>query len=279
MIIDIQKRWKELEKKKHTTIAKEFSISNTAAKKYVNMKEAEIKALDNPKKYKQRKTVTDDYINMIYKMILDGIKPEIIFSYVIKKGYSGSWGALSNRIKRLLKNNFSISLSREWYLEYKYPDDIIIIKRNEIIKYITTKDEKTRKNKTIEYNIEIIRGEYPIINELEEIYNSFYSTIMGTDTEQLDMFIDNYRESSLKEFIDGIEKDIAPVKNAISYPYSSGFVEGNNNKFKLIKRILYGRSKIVNLFRKCYIPFMMNKKELKLSDILKRKNSTISCAV
>lgn len=279
MIIDIQKRWKELEKKKYTTIAKEFSISNTAAKKYVNMKEAEIKALDNPKKYKQRKTVTDDYINMIYKMILDGIKPEIIFSYVIKKGYSGSWGALSNRIKRLLKNNFSISLSREWYLEYKYPDDIIIIKRNEIIKYITTKDEKTRKNKTIEYNIEIIRGEYPIINELEEIYNSFYSTIMGTDTEQLDMFIDNYRESSLKEFIDGIEKDIAPVKNAISYPYSSGFVEGNNNKFKLIKRILYGRSKIVNLFRKCYIPFMMNKKELKLSDILKRKNSTISCAV
>ena len=27
MIIDIQKRWEELEKKKYTTIAKEFSIS------------------------------------------------------------------------------------------------------------------------------------------------------------------------------------------------------------------------------------------------------------
>ena len=48
------------------------------------------------------------------------------------------------------------------------------------------------------------------------------------------------------------EKDIALIKNAISLPNSSGFVEGNNNKFKLIKRILYGRSNFVDLFRKCY---------------------------
>ena len=216
---------------------------------------------------------------MIYKMILDGIKPEIIFSYVIKKGYSGSWDALSNRIKRLLKNNFSISLSMGWYIKYKYPDNIIIIKRNEILKYITTKNEKTKKNKTVEKNIQIIKERYPIITELEKIYDSFYSTIKEADTDQLDKFIDNYRESVLKGFIEGIEKDIAPIKNAISYPYSSGFVEGNNNKFKLIKRILYGRSKIVNLFRKCYIPFLMNNKDFKLIDILEHKNSSISCAV
>ena len=40
------------------------------------------------------------------------------------------------------------------------------------------------------------------------------------------------------------EKDIALIKNATSFPHSSGLVEGNNNKFKLIKRILYCRSKI-----------------------------------
>ena len=62
----------------------------------------------------------------------------------------------------------------------------------------------------------------------------------------------NYRESRVKGFIGGIEKDIALIKNAISLPNSSGFVEGNNNKFKLIKRILYGRSNFVDLFRKCY---------------------------
>jgi len=41
-------------------------------------------------------------------------------------------------------------------------------------------------------------------------------------------------DSKAKKIIEGIKKDIAPVKNAISFDESSGFVEGNNNKFKLI---------------------------------------------
>ena len=32
---------------------------------------------------------------------------------------------------------------------------------------------------------------------------------------------------------------------------SSGFVEGNNNKFKLLKRIVYGTIGLVNLAKKC----------------------------
>ena len=83
-----------------------------SAKKYVLMSEDDIQMMDNPKKYKKRKTVTDDYINMIYKMTLDGIRPEVIFSYVIKKGYLESWKALDNRIVYLLKNNFGVVLSQ-----------------------------------------------------------------------------------------------------------------------------------------------------------------------
>ena len=65
---------------------------------------------------------------------------------------------------------------------------------------------------------------------------------MGTSSlDRLDKFINEFRDSKVNGFINGIEKDIAPIKNAISFPYSSGFVEGNNNKFKLLKRILYGR--------------------------------------
>ncbi|WP_368757173.1 transposase, partial [Enterococcus avium] len=41
----------------------------------------------------------------------------------------------------------------------------------------------------------------------------------------------------------------------MSHSISSGFVEGNNNKFKLIKRIVYGRSGLVNLSKKCLLAF------------------------
>lgn len=124
-----------------------------------------------------------------------------------------------------------------------------------------------------------MRNKYALIKELENIYNSFHSVIMGDDLVKLDKFINEYRDSKVSRFIVGIEKDIALIKNAISLPYSSGFVEGNNNKFKLLKRILYGRSKLVNLFRKCYIPFLMNNRDFKLADLITYKNSTISCTV
>lgn len=112
------------------------------------MTEQEIKAMDNPKKYKKRKTLTDDYINMIYRMLKDGIKPEEIFSYVIKQGYTGSWEALDNRVRHLLSNNFGKNLPQNWYLTYAYPIDITVIGRHEILKYITIRKEK-KENKQV----------------------------------------------------------------------------------------------------------------------------------
>lgn len=56
---------------------------------------------------------------------------------------------------------------------------------------------------------------------------------MDNDIIELVRFIDKYSNSKVKGFINGIEKDIAPITNAISFPYSSRFVEENNNKSKL----------------------------------------------
>lgn len=242
------------------------------------MSEEEIKAMDNPKKYKKRMTLTDDYINMIYKMGRDGINPEIIFSYVIRKGYTGTWGALDTRIFRIFKNNFGNVLRMNFYLDFAYPPDITVLSRSAVIRCITVKDKK-KKDVSLDCHIEAVKETYPIVGKIEKIYSDFHSVLMGDDANGLDSFISDYRESCLSSFIEGIEKDIAPVKNAISYSESSGFVEGNNNKFKLIKRILYGRSGLVNLFRKSYIPFLMNNIDFHLSDLLRPKNSTNSRAV
>ncbi|WP_265107692.1 transposase [Blautia obeum] len=59
-----------------------------------------------------------------------------------------------------------------------------------------------------------------------------------------------------------------PVKNAISFFISSGFVEGNNNKFKVFKRIVYGRSGLVNLEKKCKLAFMSKSEDFSLSELL-----------
>lgn len=276
MIIEIQKRWEGLEKKQYKIIADEFSISILTAKKYVHMTKEEISALDYPTKYKQRKKTCDGYLNMIFKMCNDKIQPEIIVAYVIHKGYKGTLKALTNQIEHILKNNFGKVLRPGWWQTKTYPEGTIIINRSDIIKYITVKNKKIEKDKTISQYIVQLKEKYPIIQELETIYNDFYSILMGNSPELLDSFIEMHKNSCIKGFIDGIKKDIAPVKNAISLPISSGFVEGNNNKFKLVKRILYGRSKLVNLFRKCYLPFMIDNVDFKITECLIRKSRTLS---
>lgn len=268
MIRSVQKRYNELDKDKIKTIMGEFSLSKASVRKFVNMTDDEINGMDNPKEYKKRKTVTDDYVNIIYKMLRDRIKPAVIMSYVIRAGYGASQANLESYIKLLAKNNFNIRLCMNWPYVFEYPDDVTVIKRNELLKYITTKNPKVKKDETIERHFGIVKEKYKIIAPLQEAYDEFYELLMGDDPDKLDSYIAKYKESAIGGFIDGISRDIVPVKNAISRDESSGFVEGSNNKFKLIKRILYGRANLTNLFKKSYVAFQVKLKDFNLRKLM-----------
>lgn len=41
-----------------------------------------------------------------------------------------------------------------------------------------------------------------------------------------------------------IFSDPTAVENSVTSPYSNGILEGNNNRLKLIKRMMYGRAKL-----------------------------------
>ncbi|MER9274637.1 transposase [Mesorhizobium sp. M0643] len=56
--------------------------------------------------------------------------------------------------------------------------------------------------------------------------------------------MDGAKASLVGSFANGVEKDIATVRNAIISPWSNGQTEGQITKLKLIKRQTYGRAKI-----------------------------------
>ena len=67
------------------------------------------------------------------------------------------------------------------------------------------------------------------------------------DVTLLEQYIETYKNSSidsLKSFANGLFLDINAVKNSISSDLSNGYVDGINNKIKVIKRIMYGRAKL-----------------------------------
>ena len=231
------------------------------------MTEEEIQRIGQKKEYKKRKTIMDDYINIIYKMIIDNVEPEYIIAYIKKNGFVGNDFNIRDYIIAITKNNnLDYNYSSLIYLKYKYPDDIIIITRYELLKYLLTIDEK-KKNYIIEDNIDIIIEKYPIVKRIKEIFIDFHDTIFSKDPEMLDAFIATY-ENDIESFCNGLKKDIAPIKNAISLEINSGFVEGNNNKFKLIKRIVYGKMNLVNLFKKSYLCFLATTDNFKIRDIV-----------
>lgn len=236
------------------------------------MSENEILNLDKPSNYKKRKTVVDGYINIIYKMLRDKIAPEEILAYVIKSGYSGNLRTLQSYIEILAKNNFKRTFHINWAYQFEYPTDIVVLKRNEILKYITTRNPKVKIDENMGKYLDIIKQKYKIVSELEQAYDEFYKILMKKCSTSLEEFIKKYELSAIKGFVEGIKKDITPVKNAISRDENSGFVEGNNNKFKLIKRILYGRSGLVNLFKKSYFIFQSKHN---VSKLLKLKQADV----
>lgn len=245
-------------------IAKEFGISTDSLRKYKKMSEEEVENIDKINVYKKSKSLMDDYYNIIYKMLKDNIPQEYIFAYVKQKGCNASDIYILNCINLIAKNNKFPYKERKNHIKLVYPKDVTVITRYELLKYLLTLDLVKPKNKDIEDNLQIIFEKYPIAKDVKIIFKDFHDTMFSNDEEMLDMFIGVYKDK-INTFCKGLEKDITAVKNAISSEISSGFVEGNNNKFKLIKRIVYGKLKLCNLFKKTYLNFLVTLDDFDIS--------------
>ena len=252
-------------------VAEKYKLSLATTKRYVEMSESEINRLDTIRNYKKRESPMNDWLNVIFKMMDDGHSSETIYFYITRQpSFCGSKRNLANYIYVIGKNNFPNQPLFRWsyLMESVLPPDVIVIKRTEILKYILTCNPKVKKDEKVGLYIDKIKEKYPVAARVESIFKEFHGIIMGDEPDKLEEFLKKFEGSEIKSFCHGIKKDIAPVKNAISYPISSGFVEGNNNKFKLLKRIVYGRSGLVNLTKKCKLAFLPQGEDFKLSALL-----------
>jgi len=213
----------------------------------------------------------NDWLNIIFKMMDDGHSNETIYFYIQRQPcFHESKDKLATYIYLIGKNNFPdrVPFNARHLMNMVVPPEVIVIKRTEILKYLLTCNPKVKKDEKVGMYIDRIKEKYPVAARVEFIFKKFHGTIMGSEPDKLDDFLTKFEDSEIKAFCNGIKKDIAPVKNAISYSVSSGFVEGNNNKFKLLKRIVYGRSGLVNLTKKCKLAFLPQGEDFSLSALI-----------
>lgn len=213
-------------------LAKVFSLSRKTIKKYINA--------ENPIRYTKttkRSNKLDPYKDIIVDLSMKGFTQTYIAQYIGNLGCSISRGSISyymrahgivkQRSDRVDNNQLTLSNS---------------ISKQQVVKYICANHSTLTSDEHI--NLKNLKQRDPLIATLHELVNSFKSCLNSGNSQALDEWIEivtNLKISELTTFINGLKRDIDAVRNAISFSYTNGLLEGMVNKVKVIKRICYGR--------------------------------------
>jgi transposase len=87
---------------------------------------------------------------------------------------------------------------------------------------------------------------FPQIEKAKELAQEFTRIVRERSADKFNDWLRSAMQSKLKEFVSyarGLSEDQQAVTNALRYDWSNGQLEGQVNRLKLIKRMMYGRAK------------------------------------
>jgi transposase len=87
---------------------------------------------------------------------------------------------------------------------------------------------------------------FPEVRVAKELALDFIEVVRQRIAERLPVWLRAAAQSKLKEFVSfarGLSEDHEAVINALRYEWSNGQLEGQVNRLKMIKRMMYGRAK------------------------------------
>lgn len=189
------------------------------------------------------------------RLLKDKMVVEEVYGRILEKGYSGGKSqfykycahlvgmGMAEKVGRLPKGEFRDKQTKQ---RYHY------VTRKQIFKYIWNGGGEITGD-----DIGFIKNAFPVINVLIDCLCKFRRIFETKSKEALSEFITTYQGSKvekIKKYAESIQRDIGPVTNAVVEEYSNGFVEGSNNKLKMIKRQGYGRCKLPLLKSKIVLP-------------------------
>ena len=111
-----------------------------------------------------------------------------------------------------------------------------------ISRLMTTARDHLSKADTV--TIAAIEARVPTLVEARALVERFQAMLRQKLAADLDPWIVTASTSLIASFANGISKDKAAVRAAITEPWSNGQTEGQITKLKLVKRQMYGRAKV-----------------------------------
>jgi len=187
----------------------------------------------------------DKYRTDIIELLNQNVSKKKIFDDLTVKGYTGKITVLRDYCQKLInelqidytprKNIIGVTVKPNQKPQIHY------VTRQDVFKYLWSGEELS------EIDIDYLFKKFAFILELKYCIEHFKQIYKEKNLDMLYCFIATYSKCCIKpiaSFAKGLSLDIDAVSNSVTSTLSNGFVEGNNNRIKVIKRIMYGRAKI-----------------------------------
>ena len=172
------------------------------------------------------------YISLIQKMFPNA--EIIIDKFHLVNLISTSLNKTRINIMKNDKKNYN-KLKRYWKLLLKPQDEL----NNSKWKKWWCFDVAMTQSGVVDYLININTQ----LKETYEIYQTILYSLKTNNYNQLERVLNNKNDkisSYMKTSIKTLKSYLPYIKNTLSNPYHNGFIEGNNNLIKVIKRIAFG---------------------------------------
>ena len=147
------------------------------------------------------------------------------------EGYNGSLGTLNN-----------IVAEERHQIRQNKPASISV--RQKVIHVIWDFKKGNHRERLHELHPALLKT-FPELQQLDELVTSFRNLFKENSGESLIDWIEVYKQVDLSfvySFIQGLLQDLSAAKLSIEMPWSNGPTEGQVNRLKTIKRMMYGRA-------------------------------------
>ncbi|MEJ5200895.1 MAG: ISL3 family transposase [Anaerolineales bacterium] len=104
---------------------------------------------------------------------------------------------------------------------------------------------KDKRKANEEQILESISNSHPNLKTVIELVREYATLVRGQGADMLSLWIGSAKQSHyslLRNFAEGLQQDEDAIRAALSCSWSNGRTEGNVNRLKYIKRLMYGRS-------------------------------------
>lgn len=190
----------------------------------------------------------DAYHKVISNCLMNGFNKSRTVKYLYSLGYTGARSTAFDYLVKLEQSSGNSFAPQPYVRTYTEAMKYKAGSKGKNADYLTRAgifrclwmDETLLTQEHKDY----LLNNYPMFGEIRKCIHHFRSIFAKRSMPELYLFIEYYSKNAipeLKSFAKGLLRDIEAVENAVASDLSNGFVEGTNNKLKMIKRTMYGR--------------------------------------